>query len=482
MSRTLRAWIAGLIVLALLLAGYRIYDYVARALPVATGYSAKLVCSLVYLAGRDPESIFDSYVRHEVAPAGDWVDVEFDLAQRVVSVDIFGIARARALYRPGVGCTLLNGVAQAELEAQTKGIEPRSDVRRSFDLPWPHGDAAVASAPPAAISAAIDRAFAEPDAIARQTLAVLVVHQGRLIAERYAPGTTQRTPMLSWSVAKSVIATLIGIAEARGLLELDAPAPVDAWRGDARRAITLRDLLQMSSGLAFEEIYGPGADATQMLFREQDMGAFAAAKPQLHMPGDHWSYSSGTANLNARILKQAVGGSLANAWRFGREVLFDPVGMQSFVFEADTSGSFVGSSYAFATARDWARFAELHLRDGIWQGRRVLPEGWVEFVTTPVKAAPKGEYGGHWWLNAGNPQSPSDRMWPSLPRDVYAARGHSGQYLIVVPSAELVVVRLGHGLPNARHGVEALMEDLLEALAGVGGNANQGVGRVGLGQ
>jgi CubicO group peptidase (beta-lactamase class C family) len=267
-------------------------------------------------------------------------------------------------------------------------------------------------------------------------------------------------------MAKSVTGALVGLAIEEGRLALRAPAPVAAWRapGDPRGAITLDQLLRMSSGLAFSEVYGPGSDATRMLYLEPDMGGFAATKALAAEPDARWSYSSGTTNLLARILREATGGELGDAWAFAFSHLFAPLGMESAVFETDESGSFVGSSYFFATARDWARFGQLFLQDGVWRGRRILPAGWVAYATTPTAAAPRGRYGAQWWLNAGEPGDPEDREWPLLPRDAACARGHSGQYVLVIPSHELVVVRLGLSHRGADHGAEELVGAVIDAL------------------
>jgi CubicO group peptidase (beta-lactamase class C family) len=274
--------------------------------------------------------------------------------------------------------------------------------------------------------------------------------------------------MLSWSMAKSVLAALVGIAVGDGRLALDAAAPVPEWSSpaDPRRAITLDHLLRMSSGLRFDETYGATNDVSRMLFTAPDTGAFAARSPLAAPPGSRWAYSSGTSNLLARVLRGAVGGDLEALLRFARERLFDPVGMTSAFFEPDASGTFIGSSFAFATARDWARFGELHRRGGEWYGRRVLPEGWVAYETTPAPSAPPRCYGAHWWLNAAA-DAPGCRPWRGVPADAYAARGHSGQYVVVVPSARLVVVRLGLSLPDdGDDGGAELVAELASALAG----------------
>jgi CubicO group peptidase (beta-lactamase class C family) len=180
-----------------------------------------------------------------------------------------------------------------------------------------------------------------------------------------------------------------------------------------------------------------------------------------------WSYSSGTSNILARMLRDRFDRDLEKMVRWSREAFFDRVGMRTAVFEVDVSGSFVGSSLLFASGRDWARFGQLHLQDGVWEGQRILPEGWSRYVSTPTPAAPEGRYGAGWWLNSGDPADPARRMWPALPREAYAACGKSGQYVMIVPSAELVVVRLGLSTTDdaALHGIEPLVAAALQAVA-----------------
>jgi CubicO group peptidase (beta-lactamase class C family) len=228
---------------------------------------------------------------------------------------------------------------------------------------------------------------------------------------------------------------------------------VPEWRGpgDPRAAITLDQLLRMSSGLSFGETKDGDSDMVTMLFDRGDTAAYAAAKPLEHPPDSHWQYSSGTANIVSRILRHSFEGDQRAYFRFPRHALFDRIGMGSAVIEPDASGSFVASSFMFATARDWARFGLLFLEGGVWQGERILPAGWVAYSTTPTPRAPQGRYGAHWWLNAGEPDDPSDRPWPDMPTDTFSTRGHEGQEVVVVPSRELVLVRLGQSRPESTY-------------------------------
>ena len=439
------------------------------ALAVGAGYAARVTCSLAFHSGMDPEWVMRRYVSFDLGPAHSLVRVSVDREAGAVDAVAARLARARVIHRDGIGCTLL---ADADEAALRRFRDPPHAPPLASDVPWPRGEAAIGAPPPPALNAALEEAFAEPNRGAgplRQTSAVLVAHRGRLVAERYGSGIGPDTPLLSWSMAKSVIAALVGVAVREGRADLHAPAPVPEWRGgsDPRGAITMDQLLRMSSGLAFDETYGAVNDVSRMLFTRADAGAFAAGFPVVGPPDSVWSYSSGTSNILARIVRDVLGRDLEAMVSWSRRALFDPVGMRSAVFETDASGSFIGSSLFFATGRDWARFGQLHLQDGVWQGRRILPEGWSRYVSTPTPQAPEGGYGAGWWLNAGDPDDPTQRMWPSLPREAYSARGKSGQYVVVVPSAELVVVRLGLSQAEGDdlHGVEPLVRAALDTLA-----------------
>jgi hypothetical protein len=320
----------------------------------------------------------------------------------------------------------------------------------------------LAAAPPnPALEGALNEAFAERDAAPpRRTRAVVVVHRGRIAAERYAAGFGADTPLPGWSMAKSVFGALAGVLVARGDWRLDAPPPVPEWRaaGDPRGAITLDQLLRMTSGLAFGERYAdPLSDVNVMLWASADAGAFAAARPLAHAPGTHWHYASGTTNILARAMREPLGGAAYAS--FPRAALFAPLGMASAVAEHDAAGAFVGSSFLFATARDWARFGLLLLADGEWRGARLLPAGWARYAATP--ALPGARYGAHWWLRLRRPAGAPPL---ALPADAFHAGGHAGQYLTVVPSRALVIVRLGHSIGEGAWDQEAFVAAVVAAL------------------
>jgi CubicO group peptidase (beta-lactamase class C family) len=267
-------------------------------------------------------------------------------------------------------------------------------------------------------------------------------------------------------MAKSVSATLAGLLAAEGKLALEQPLRLAAWRapGDPRAAITLAQLLRMSSGLAFDETYeNPLSDVIYMLSGTGDAAGFAAAKPLAHPPGARFAYASGTTNVLMQAMREALADDRAYL-ALPRRALFDRIGMTSALIEADASGTFVGSSLMFATARDWTRFGLLALRDGTWNGRRILPAGWMRFMTTPAPAAPEGEYAAHWWLKL-RPNRGAGARAPRLPPDAYHAAGHGGQYVTVVPSREVVIVRLGHAVDRDAWDQDAFAARVLEALA-----------------
>jgi CubicO group peptidase (beta-lactamase class C family) len=426
--------------------GYGVY-YIDTAIPIGNSYASMYVCSQVFLNGRDPAYVFEKEVKPTNALFA-LIGVEVDRAGKTVTGKGLGFRKPlTAVYRDGLGCTLAVGATADELKKQTEGMLPL----RKPDLasPWPGGEKVVPAVPANVdgkkIAAAMDTVFTEPkDGPPNNTQAVVVVYNGAIIAERYGQGFTPSMHIPGWSMTKSVTNALTGILVRQGKLDIRKPAPVAAWRkpGDPRGKITLDQLLRMSSGLDFLEVYGPHADMTDML-NETSMADFAAGKKLRAEPDREWYYSSGTSNIVARIIRDSSGGTLAGVYNFARRELFDRLAMRSALIEPDASGSFVGSSYMLATPRDWARAGLLFLNDGVWNGERILPEGWVKYSTTPTPLAPKGEYGAHFWLNAGAKANPANRTYPSLPTDLYWMSGYNGQIVAIFPSKKLVVVRMG---------------------------------------
>ncbi len=419
---------------------------------VATGFGAKQLCSGVFISGREPDDVRAS----DMADLPAIIRTSLDSDAREASARI-GPIRRDARYRDGLGCSLVFDDRQAQ---ELPAAPPATDDDRT-PLAEADGD------DPRRLNLAplVAAAFGEPEAdMHRGTRAVVVLHQGELVAEQYAPGFDADMPLPGWSMAKSVVHALTGILLAEDAVALDDPVP--GWeQAEGRRGdITLRHLLQMTSGLAFDENYtSPVSDPLRMLFAEPSAPAFARGKPVAHAPGEHWDYTSGTTNLLVWVLRQAVDDE--QRWpAFPRDALFSPLGMESAVMETDAAGNFIGSSFMYATARDWARFGQLYLQDGRWNGERLLPEGWVDFARQPAPNAPKGSYGAHFWLNRGDPDT-GERPWPDLPQDAYAASGYQGQEVVIVPSRDLVVVRLGISRPREAWDREWFVGAVIDTLA-----------------
>jgi hypothetical protein len=434
--------------------------YLSNVLAAASGFSAKNICSGYFLSGL-PGQLTVEQVLVSASPLLANVSFEIDQDKRTVDAQIFGLGHRRAEFNPGTGCTLLRegreSMDQLLEVADTRAPDP--------DLPWPQGSAPAPVYD--SLAAVLEAAFAEPDPhYARNTKAVVVIHKGQLVAEKYATGIDAETLLPGWSMTKSVINLLIGVLVREGKLSVMQTAPVPAWHedaGDPRGAITIDELLRMSSGLEFNEEYSVYSDVTRMLSVEPDAAGFAASKPLVAEPGALWSYSSGTSNILAGIIRQTVGGYLQEYYDFTQQGLFLPLGIHTATMEIDNNGTFIGSSYMYASARDWARLGQLCLQDGVWQGRRLLPEGWIGYSTTPTPNNPLRNYGAHFWLNADPEDSRQQRTWPTLPSDTYSMNGFQGQRVIIVPSEDLVVVRLGFsGGPD--RGIEALVAGLIGAL------------------
>ena len=301
------------------------------------------------------------------------------------------------------------------------------------------------------------------------TRAVVVMRGGRIVAERYAPGFGPGTRFSGWSLTKSVFNAVVGVLVARGALDLHEAVRIAAWHapGDPRAALTYDHLLRMSSGLAFSERYeDPFSDVARMLFAARGAGAYAATRPLGTVPGTAWAYTSGTTNALSLALRQHVPPDLRYA-DLPRTLVFEPLGMTSAVAEMDEEATFIASSFMLATARDWARFGALFAADGVWAGRRLLPEGWVAYSRTPAPADPRRRYGAHFWLydEAERTAARAASAEP-LPDDAFFAGGFGGQRITIVPSRELVVVRLGYDLGAARFDNAAFFARVLAALGG----------------
>ncbi len=449
MSRGAKLALAALVGLAALAGG--VVWYLGPIAPIATGYAAKTVCSGHLVAERGVEDVLGDLPDNPLVP---FLRVDAD-DPTAVTATLLGAWGSTAYRTEGLGCTL------ADERPAFTALEPLPSPESG--QPWPQGSGpaqATSGISAAEMDAAINLAFVEndPSGRARNTRAVVVIKDGRLVAERYAPGFGPDTPLTGWSMAKSVANAMVGRLVADGTMSTEADDLLPLWADDDRRSITVEQLLTMTDGLAFEEVYDPDTDATRMLYRPGDAGGYAAQQPLEADPGTRWAYSSGTTNILCDVAQEAAdaGPELA------RSLIFEPLGMSTAVMEPDASGGLVCSSYLYATARDWARFGQWFLQDGVWEGERLLPEGWVERSTTPVDLPTENPYGWQWWLNTG---SDGERRMPSVPSDAYWASGNEGQQVVIVPSEDLVVVRLGFsgGFSGIAWGLEPMLRDIIAA-------------------
>lgn len=439
-------------VLALIVVG--LFGWLALAPPellkVGDGYAAKIVCSNVFIAGRDAQAVLADDVQAPGHPLLKLVRVGVDKEKQLVTARILGFAApGYAAYRPGAGCASLpdgDAAALAPIETKTAAAAPVPGVA------WPEGEGAV-------IEPTLQKLVEDADLAGPGMRAIAVIHDGQLVAETYGQGFDRSTPLLGWSMTKSVTAALIGLRIAEGRMDVSQGDLLPEWAGDERAGITLADLMGMQSGLAFNENYGAVTDVTRMLYLERDMAGFAATRTLGAKPGTNFSYSSGTSTLLSRIWMRTFDDPAA-ALAFPYDALFAPLGMTSAVLETDESGTFVGSSYMYATTQDWARFAQLLLQDGVWKGRAMLPKDYVAFMRTPTKAS-GGKYGqGQVWLEENGARAGTG----SFPADAFWMLGHDGQAIMLVPSLKLAVVRLGLTPSRLGYDVQTLNAKVIEAL------------------
>ena len=417
--------------------GYAVY-LLSHLAPIGTAYAAKTLCSGVFVAKRPADDVIREDIQADNHPLLRVIRPWVDVPHKTASATFLGLARRDAAYRADRGCALYFEEAPAA-DAQPSSAPPAAE-----DHFPPDTDSNVDVA---RVQSAIDWAFTEPDRERlRRTRAVVVLHRGHLLGERYAPGFSPQTPMLGWSMTKTVAAALTGILVREGKLALTRNALLPQWSGpgDPRREITVDQLLRMTSGLRFTEDHGdPLADVALMLFTTGNAGAYAMDKPLEARPGTRWRYSSGTSNILAALMRRALGGSEQDYLQFPRRVLFEPIGMRHALLESDASGNFVTSSYLYASPYDWARFGQFLLQDGTWNGRRILPEGWVRYMSTLTPQSTRRDFGAHLWVKVPPPYDNPLHPAPQLPPDAFHAIGHEGQFVSVIPSRQLVVVRLG---------------------------------------
>ena len=417
--------------------------YLDSLMPVITGYAAKNLASAVFVSGRNAEEVEALDLNFSLIRfASNTVDYE---NKTVTSRFLW--CTSTAVYREGYGVTLLCGDDANKLREQVFPLLPDTTIVK----PLPQGDSAVS-----ARLAPIAKAFVDDHAYHGHPFAFVVLHKGGIVAEHYDQGIGPDTKLLSWSMAKSFVNALVGMMVKDSLIDIHAPLPIPEWQDDDRKTITLHDLMQMQSGLEWNEDYGARSDVNVMLHCEEDMGLYALQKPLEYKPGTHWYYSSGSTNIVVRYLRSLFSSDEA-FFSYMRERLFAPLGIRNAIFEQDMSGTPVGSSYLYITAKDFARFGQMYLDDGCVDDERILPEGWVDYTCTPASNS-ENRYGAFFWLNRGG-------KYPDVPKDMYWCDGHDGQCIFIIPSCQLVVVILGYS-PKPDHVIDfnTLLKDIISSI------------------
>ncbi len=437
---------------------------------IRNGVQAVLQCNGLFTSGRTLEQVFAQELAYLADAVGTVRGGEYEIDETRRAVAVGGPSTGpvvRAAFREGIGCVVMAPDQDVEdIDTLPELRLPYPDVDPAT-TPWPLGDAMTLGRVPAGVdlarlNAAADWAFDRPTA-EQDTVSLIVVYKGQIILERYAPGFDATTRTRTWSTAKSIAATLIGMLVDDGRLALDAPLGLD-WlpeTGDAaadpRDAITLRHVLNMSSGLypvdSFGMEYATGSGLAYWAGASSHAGA--RRRGLIRTPGSHWDYENYDTLLAVAAMKRALGDDYAT---FPRRALLDKLGMRSTLLATDRFGDFILSSQVYTNARDLARFGLLYLKRGVWQGERLVSEAWIDFVTTPAPAAAGrgNDYGGQFWLV---PDSRDD-----VPRDAYATAGNRGQYVVIVPSHDVVIVR--RGLDFGRQGFNRwdLAREVLKAI------------------
>lgn len=400
-------------------------------LELISGFSAKNVASAHFIDHRSLELIEKSDNDIKLIRLANNA---IDESEKFATSSVFGLQKRKSVYREGLGSLLIDD----DFDVTKPYLVPKR-VQPKIDLPYPFGtnepkDSLFANVNYEKLNKAVANAFDENSAIVRRTRSVLVLYKDHIVAEKYQDGFDKNSKILGWSMTKSITATYFGILQYQNKINLNDPAPISEWKNDERAKITLNNLIQMNSGLEWEEKSDKICDATKMLFKSKDMGKVQLDKPLFGKPNASWNYSSGTSNLLSNILRKQFK-THQEYLDFWYSSLIDKIGMYSMLVETDMTGNYVGSSYAWATTRDWAKFGALYLHNGNWNGEQLFDPSWSKYVSTPTSSS-DGRYGGHFWLN-------SSGKYPDAPRDLYYVSGFQGQKVIIIPSKDLVIVRMG---------------------------------------
>ena len=420
-------FIAVALVLFLIYFGYTTYP----KLDLISGFSAKSMASGHFIDNRSQEMIEkgDNDI-NLITLAKNKIDDN----EKFATASVYGLKERKAIYREGLGATLINDDFDI-----SKPYEVPRRTKLTTNLAFPYGnsepkDTVFTNIDYAKLNAAVANAFDAKGDKNKRTRSVIVIYKDKIIAEKYDTGFNKDSKILGWSMTKSITATMFGIIQKKKKIDINKPAPIVEWANDERVKITINDLLHMNSGLEWEEDYTKISDVTQMLFLDTDMTKSQIDKPLVGKQNATWNYSSGTSNLLSGILRKQFK-THQEYLDFWYSALIDKIGMNSMLVETDMAGNYVGSSYSWATTRDWAKFGLLYLHKGNWNGEQLFDENWAKYVATPTNGS-NGDYGAHFWLNAGG-------HYPDAPRDLYSANGYQGQRVFILPSHDLVIVRMG---------------------------------------
>ncbi len=463
----------------IILAALLIFLLAAAALlwlimPIANGYAAKYLCSHTFTSKLDAGVALEQFVK-PIHFLFRGVVPEIDTTAKTVTVKYFGFLRPRtAVWREECGCTLLVERTADDLRKphEVVQISHASSTKDTLKALWPLGhlvnrDSIHDTINWAAIDHILDKEMQvqpTPGVKRNTTLALVVVWKGHIIGERYAEGVDENTSLLGWSATKSITGALTGVMVKDHGLDIHTPIGLPEWAEDVRKDITIDHLLRMESGLDLHEDFTPLAKATEMLYGCSDMGVFAASRPPACVPDHRWVYSSGSSNILADVLYTRVGSSPQMLHHLAYNEFFNRLGITTAVFEHDESDALVGSSYLYMSARDWLRVCKLYMDDGVWNGERILPEGWVQYSLTPTPNATDACYGAHIWLNAA--KEPADRQMPGVPADAFMFKGFQSQWIVGIPSKDLMVARLGVTHGEERWSPEEVIVGVLRVLEG----------------
>ena len=417
-------------------------------LDLISGFAAKSIASGHFIDGRSQEMIEKGDNDIKLI---DLATNKINEAGKFSTASVFGLKERKAIYREGLGGTLIDD----EFDVNKAYEKPRRN-KVSNQLAYPYGDldhkdTVFSTIDYNKLNAAVANAFDKKGIIDKRTRSVLVLYKNKIVAEKYDEGFNKNSKILGWSMTKSITATIFGILQHQGKYNINTPAPIVEWKNDDRKIITINDLLHMNSGLAWSEDYTAISDATKMLFLSRNMGRIQLEKEAAYKPNTHWNYSSGTTNLLSFILRNQFK-THQEYLDFWYSALIDKIGMHSMIVETDMAGNYIGSSYAWATTRDWGKFGLLYLNKGNWNGEQLFDQSWAKYVATPT-AGSNGDYGAHFWLNAGG-------RYPDAPKDLYSANGFQGQKVFIIPSMDLVIVRMGL-TEDAKFNVNGMLKEIL---------------------